>query len=42
MRCFENKPAAIDDMRSWKKSFQASSLETSISKYTGTAVKIDE
>jgi hypothetical protein len=42
---FETNQQLADDMRSWKKSFQASSLETPISSYTsipGTAVKIDE
>jgi hypothetical protein len=42
---FETNQQLADDMRSWKKSFQASSLETPISIYKsipGTAVKIDE
>jgi hypothetical protein len=43
---FETNQQLADDMRSWKKSFQASSLETPISSIyksiPGTAVKIDE
>jgi hypothetical protein len=41
---FETNQQLADDMRSWKKSFQASSLETPISSIykVGTAVKIDE
>jgi hypothetical protein len=42
---FETNQQLADDMRSWKKSFQASSLETISSIYKsipGTAVKIDE
>jgi hypothetical protein len=42
---FETNQQLADDMRSWKKSFQASSLETPISSIyksiPGTAVKID-
>jgi hypothetical protein len=41
---FETNQQLADDMRSWKKSFQASSLETpsAVYKVYRTAVKIDE